>query len=79
ISNDWASKFPNHAAPFSSSSVFIVRKGNPKQIRDWPDLIKADVQVVIPNPKLSGNGRYTYVSAWGWALRQSGGNATTAE
>lgn len=79
VANDWANRFPHHAAPFSSSSVLIVRKGNPKQIHDWPDLIKADVQVVIPNPKLSGNGRYTYVSAWGWALKQAGSNSSTAE
>jgi len=88
---DWASRLPNHSAPFSSATVFIVRKGNPKNLKDWPDLLADGVQVVIPNPKISGNGRYTYLSAWeadaqdfvGKLFRQvpvldSGGRAATS-
>lgn len=67
VAKDWREKFPNGAAPYTSVSVFLVRKGNPKGIRDWDDLAKPGVQVVIPNPKLTGNGRYTYLAAWGYA------------
>ncbi|MDI7059561.1 sulfate ABC transporter substrate-binding protein, partial [Pseudomonas aeruginosa] len=59
-------------APFTSATVFIVRKGNPKALKDWPDLLKDGVQVVVPNPKTSGNGRYTYLSAWGYVLKNGG-------
>jgi sulfate transport system substrate-binding protein len=65
VAKDWAKKFPNNAAPYYSTMVFLVRKGNPKQIRDWADLAKPGVKVVIPNPKTAGNGRYTYLAAWG--------------
>jgi len=58
--------------------VFLVRKGNPKRIRDWPDLIRSDVQVITPNPKTSGGARWNFLAAWGWALRQPGGNADKA-
>jgi sulfate transport system substrate-binding protein len=68
IDKDWKSKFPNDAAPYTTTSIFIVRKGNPKGIKDWNDLVKSGVSVVIPNPKTSGNGRYTYLAAWGYAL-----------
>lgn len=68
IDKDWKSKFPNDAAPYTTTSIFIVRKGNPKGIKDWNDLVKDGVSVVIPNPKTSGNGRYTYLAAWGYAL-----------
>ncbi len=78
LPENWASRLPNNSVPFTSASVFIVRKGNPKQIRDWADLVKPGTQVVIPNPKLTGNGRYTYLSAWGYALRQPGGNEAKA-
>ena len=77
IPADWASRLPNNSAPFTSATVFIVRKGNPKQLKDWPDLLKEGVQVVVPNPKTSGNGRYTYLSAWGY-VKQHGGNDQAA-
>lgn len=72
VPQDWATRLPNHSAPFTSATVFIVRKGNPKGLQDWPDLLKDGVQVVVPNPKTSGNGRYTYLSAWGYVLQQGG-------
>lgn len=72
IPADWASRLPNNSAPFTSATVFIVRKGNPKQLNDWPDLLKEGVQVIVPNPKTSGNGRYTYLSAWGYVQKQGG-------
>jgi sulfate transport system substrate-binding protein len=68
IAKDWKTKFPNEAAPYTTATVFIVRKGNPKGIKDWNDLVKEGTSVVIPNPKTSGNGRYTYLAAWGYAL-----------
>lgn len=78
LPTDWARRLPNESAPFTSSIVLLVRKGNPRQIRDWPDLVKSGVQVVLPNPKVSGNGRYSYLSAWGFAAKQPGGNDTSA-
>ena len=78
VPKDWAERLPNHSAPFTSATVFIVRKGNPKALKDWPDLLKDGVQVVVPNPKTSGNGRYTYLSAWGYVL-QNGGDETKAK
>ena len=72
VPQDWAERLPNHSAPFTSATVFIVRKGNPKGLQDWPDLLKDGVQVVVPNPKTSGNGRYTYLSAWGYVLEKGG-------
>jgi sulfate transport system substrate-binding protein len=78
VPKDWAERLPNHSAPFTSATVFIVRKGNPKALNDWPDLLKDGVQVVVPNPKTSGNGRYTYLSAWGYVL-QNGGDETKAK
>jgi sulfate transport system substrate-binding protein len=77
IPEDWAERLPNNSAPFTSATVFIVRKGNPKALQDWPDLLKDGVQIVVPNPKTSGNGRYTYLSAWGYVL-QNGGDETKA-
>lgn len=79
VARDWAKKFPNNASPYTSTMVFIVRKGNPKAIRDWSDLDKPGVQVIVPHPKNTGNGRYTYLAAWGYALRQPGGNDRTAK
>jgi sulfate transport system substrate-binding protein len=72
VAKDWAKKFPNNAAPYYSTMVFLVRKGNPKAIRDWADLAKPGVQVVIPNPKTAGNGRYTYLAAWGSVVKKGG-------
>ncbi|HPG88549.1 MAG TPA: sulfate ABC transporter substrate-binding protein, partial [Hyphomicrobium sp.] len=72
VAKDWRAKFPNNAAPFTTTSVFLVRKGNPKGIKDWDDLTKQGVSVVVPNPKTSGNGRYTYLAAWGYAVDKLG-------
>ena len=71
IPADWSKRLPNASAPFTSATVFIVRKGNPKGIKDWSDLVKPDNKSVIPNPKTSGNGRYTYLNAWAYALKQN--------
>ena len=76
---DWAARLPDNSAPFTSATVFIVRKGNPKALKDWPDLLKDGVQVVVPNPKTSGNGRYTYLSAWGYVLKKGGDEAAARE
>ena len=75
VVQDWAKKFPNNAAPFYSTMVYLVRKGNPKQIKDWADLAKPGVKVVIPNPKTAGNGRYTYLAAWGSVVKKGGTEA----
>lgn len=72
VPKDWAARLPDNSAPFTSATVFIVRKGNPKGLKDWPDLLKEGVQVIVPNPKTSGNGRYTYLSAWGYVLEKGG-------
>ena len=74
---DWARRLPNNSAPSTSTSVILVRKGNPKGIKEWADLGKPGVSVVIPNPKVTGNGRYTYLAAWGSILK-SGGDAAKA-
>jgi sulfate transport system substrate-binding protein len=78
VAKDWAKRLPENAAPFTSTIVFVVRKGNPKGIKDWADLVKPGVQPVIPNPKTSGNGRYSYLAAWGYALRAPGGSESKA-
>jgi sulfate transport system substrate-binding protein len=78
VAKDWAKKFPNNAAPYYSTMVFLVRKGNPKGIKNWDDLAKPGVQVVIPNPKTAGNGRYTYLAAWGSVLKKKGGTEAQA-
>ena len=78
VPQDWAARLPDNSAPFTSATVFIVRKGNPKGLQDWPDLLKDGVQVVVPNPKTSGNGRYSYLSAWGYVL-QNGGDESKAK
>ena len=72
IPEDWAQRLPNNSAPFTSATVLIVRQGNPKNIHDWSDLVKEGVEVIVPNPKTSGNGRYTYLSAWAYVLQQGG-------
>jgi sulfate/thiosulfate transport system substrate-binding protein len=75
---NWQSRLPHNSAPYTSTIVFLVRRGNPKQIRDWGDLARPGVSVITPNPKTSGGARWNYLAAWGWALRQPGGTATTA-
>lgn len=79
VAKDWAKKFPNNASPYTSTMVFIVRKGNPKGLKDWSDLAAPGVQIIIPHPKNTGNGRNTYLSAWAWALKQPGGNDSKAQ
>jgi sulfate transport system substrate-binding protein len=78
IPQNWAARLPNHSVPYTSTIVFVVRKGNPKNIQNWDDLIQSNVSVVIPNPKTSGNGRYSYLAAWGYALKKSGGDEKAA-
>jgi sulfate/thiosulfate-binding protein len=78
LPKDWQKRLPNNAAPYTSTIVFLVRKGNPKNIRDWGDLIKPNVEVVTPNPKTSGGARWNYLAAWGWAKRQPNGSDATA-
>ncbi len=79
VSADWRKRFPHDATPYTTTIVFLVRKGNPKQIKDWDDLAKAGMQVIVPNPKTSGNGRYTYLAAWGHALQKGGKEAAARE
>ena len=73
IAKDWQKKLPQNASPYTSTIVFLVRKGNPKGIKDWDDLIKSGVQVITPNPKTSGGARWNYLAAWGYALKKFGG------
>jgi sulfate/thiosulfate-binding protein len=75
---DWQSRLPNNSSPYTSTIVLLVRKGNPKSIRDWGDLAKPGVSVVTPNPKTSGGARWNYLAAWAWALRQPGGSEAMA-
>ncbi len=78
IPADWQKRFPNNASPYTSTIVFLVRKGNPKGIRDWNDLAKPGISVITPNPKTSGGARWNYLAAWAWALKQPGGNEQKA-
>jgi sulfate/thiosulfate-binding protein len=75
---NWEQRLPNNSAPYFSTIVFLVRAGNPKNIRDWGDLVRDDVQVVTPNPKTSGGARWNYLAAWAWAERQPGGTPESA-
>jgi len=75
----WREKFPHNASPYTSTILFLVRKGNPKNIKDWNDLTRDGVQVIIPNPKTSGNGRYSYIGAWGYALQQNNNDEVKAK
>ena len=79
IKAGWEKEFPNNSAPYTSTIVFMVRKGNPKQIKDWTDLTKPGVQIITPNPKTGGLPRWVYLSAWGYALKQPGGNEAKAK
>jgi sulfate/thiosulfate transport system substrate-binding protein len=76
INPDWRTKYPHNSAPYTSTIVFLVRKGNPKGIKDWGDLIKDGVEVITPNPKTSGGARWNYLAAWAWANGQFGGDET---
>jgi sulfate transport system substrate-binding protein len=76
---NWASRLPDNSSPYTSTIVFLVRKGNPKGLKDWPDLIKPGVAVITPNPKTSGGARWNYLAAWGWALKQPGATDATAK
>jgi sulfate transport system substrate-binding protein len=71
IPDDWVTKLPNDSMPYTSTVVFVVRKGNPKKIEDWGDLVKDDVKVVTPNPKTSAGGRWNYLAAWGYAFNKT--------
>lgn len=79
VAKEWRKAFPHDAAPYSSVSIFVVRKGNPKGIKDWDDLVKAGAQVIVPNPKVTGNGRYTYLAAFGYALKKHGSEAAAKD
>lgn len=78
IADGWQARLPQNAAPYTSTIVFLVRKGNPAKIKDWSDLGRAGVEVVTPNPKTSGGARWNYLGAWGYALAQPGGSNATA-
>ncbi|CAO95145.1 sulfate ABC transporter substrate-binding protein [Erwinia tasmaniensis] len=79
IDKNWIKRLPDNSAPYTSTIVFLVRKDNPKQIHDWPDLIKPGVSVITPNPKTSGGARWNYLAAWGWALDQNHGDRVKAQ
>lgn len=76
---NWQSKLPNNATPYTSTIVFLVRKGNPKGLQDWADLVKDGVEIITPNPKTSGGARWNYLAAWAWAKHQKGGNDAKAQ
>ena len=78
LRKDWQAQLPLNSSPYTSTIVFLVRKGNPKGIHDWGDLVKPGIQVITPNPKTSGGARWNYLAAWGYALRQSGGKEDAA-
>lgn len=78
VAADWQKKFPNNASPYYSLPAFLVRKGNPKNVKDWSDLVRPDVKSVFPNPKTSGNARYTYLAAYAFALEQNKGDKAKA-
>ncbi len=79
VAKDWRARFPNNAAPTTSTMLFLVRNGNPKNIKDWDDLIRPDVKVVVVNPKTGGNGRLAYLAAWGQVRAKGGSDAQAAE
>lgn len=79
LSKDWQKKFPQNSTPYTSTIVFLVRKGNPKAIKDWGDLVKPGVEIITPNPKTSGGARWNYLAAWAWAKHQAGGTDAKAQ
>ena len=79
VPQDWQKRLPNNASPYTSTIVFLLRKGNPKKIKDWNDLARPGLEVITPNPKTSGGARWNYLAAWAYALKLPGGNDTTAK
>jgi sulfate/thiosulfate-binding protein len=79
IKPNWQKRLPHNSSPYTSTIVFLVRKGNPKQIKDWNDLVKPGVSVITPNPKTSGGARWNYLAAWAYALKQKGGSEAKAQ
>jgi len=79
IAKNWQTRLPQNAAPYTSTIVFLVKKGNPWKIRDWGDLVRPGIEVITPNPKTSGGARWNFLGAWAWALRQPGGTPATAK
>ncbi len=79
IAPGWQQRLPQNASPYTSTIVFLVRKGNPKQLRDWDDLVKPGLQVITPNPKTSGGARWNYLAAWAHAARKPGGDEVKAK
>jgi sulfate transport system substrate-binding protein len=79
VPKNWQSRLPNNSTPYTSTIVFLVRKGNPKHIKDWDDLIKPGVGVITPNPKTSGGARWSYLAAWGYALKKNNGDESNAQ
>ena len=79
LAPDWQKRLPNNSSPYTSTIVFLVRKGNPKNIHDWSDLVRDGIEVITPNPKTSGGARWNYLAAWGYALKQPGGNEAKAQ
>ncbi|HEX7635687.1 MAG TPA: sulfate ABC transporter substrate-binding protein [Noviherbaspirillum sp.] len=79
LAKDWQKRLPRNSSPYTSTIVFLVRKGNPKGIKDWNDLVKPGVGVITPNPKTGGGARWNYLAAWGYALKQPGGNEASAK
>jgi sulfate/thiosulfate-binding protein len=79
LPSNWQARLPHNSSPYTSTIVFLVRKGNPKKIRDWGDLVRPGISVITPNPKTSGGARWNYLAAWAWALKQPGGSAATAQ
>ncbi len=79
IPADWAARLPHNSAPYTSTIVFLVRKGNPKGIKDWGDLVKDGVQVITPNPKTSGGAQWNFLAGWAWALKQHNGDEAKAQ
>ncbi|NHC04154.1 sulfate ABC transporter substrate-binding protein [Acinetobacter sp. 187] len=79
LAKDWQKKFPQNSTPYTSTIVFLVRKGNPKAIKDWGDLVKPGVEIITPNPKTSGGARWNYLAAWAWSKHQAGGTDAKAQ
>lgn len=79
LPRDWQKRLPHNSAPYTSTLALLVRKGNPKRIKDWPDLIRPGIAVITPNPKTSGVARWNYLAAWGYALKQNNGDQQKAQ